>query len=76
MFFYTIKNKEGNFFVDVTGSSGTGDLHKGHGGAFADIDNDGDEDIFAEIGGAVQGDKHAFDYLKTLGMATTRLASS
>jgi hypothetical protein len=28
--------------------------------AFADIDNDGDEDLLEEIGGAVPGDRHAF----------------
>ena len=53
-------NKEGKFFVDVTASSGTGELHKGHGVAFADIDNDGDEDIITSIGGAQPGDNHAF----------------
>ncbi len=47
-----LRNKEGKSFVDITTSSGTGDLHKGHGIAFADIDNDGDEDILAVIGGA------------------------
>jgi hypothetical protein len=46
--------------VDVTASSGTGELHKGHGVAFADIDNDGDEDIITSIGGAMPGDSHAF----------------
>jgi ASPIC and UnbV/FG-GAP-like repeat len=55
-----LHNKEGKFFLDVTSSSGTGELHKGHGVAFADIDNDGDEDILTEIGGAVPGDRHAF----------------
>lgn len=55
-----LHNKDGKFFTDVTASSGTGELHKGHAVAFADIDNDGDEDILAEIGGAVPGDSHAF----------------
>jgi len=52
-------NQGGKKFVDVTTSSGTGELHKGHGVAFADLDNDGDEDIVAETGGAVPGDRHA-----------------
>lgn len=53
-------NKGGKSFVDVTASSGTGELHKGHGVAFADIDYDGDEDIITSIGGAQPGDSHAF----------------
>jgi len=52
-------NKEGKSFVDVTASSGTGELHKGHGVAFADLARDGNEDILAEIGGAVPSDAHA-----------------
>jgi len=55
-----LRNNEGKSFVDVTASSGTGELHKGHGVAFADIDNDGDEDIITSIGGAMPGDSHAF----------------
>jgi hypothetical protein len=54
-----LHNKGGKSFVDVTASSGTGELHKGHGVAFADLDNDGDEDIIAEVGGATPGDSHA-----------------
>ncbi len=50
-----LHNKEGKKFVDITASSGTGELHKGHGVAFADIDNDGDEDILTVIGGRDAG---------------------
>jgi tetratricopeptide (TPR) repeat protein len=53
-----LRNREGKSFADVTTSSGTGELHKGHGIAFADLDNDGDEEIVAEIGGATPGDSH------------------
>jgi hypothetical protein len=53
-----LRNNEGKSFVDVTASSGTGELHKGHGIAFADLDNDGDDEIVAEIGGATPGDSH------------------
>jgi hypothetical protein len=52
------RNDGGRQFVDVTASSGTGELDKGHGVAFADLERDGHEDIVAETGGAVFSDKH------------------
>lgn len=55
-----LRNDGGKKFVDITASSGTGELHKGHGIAFADLDNRGYEDILAVIGGAVRGDSHTF----------------
>jgi tetratricopeptide (TPR) repeat protein len=55
-----LRNDEGKSFVDITASSGTGDLHKGHAVAFADLANRGSEDILVSIGGATQADAHAF----------------
>ena len=51
------KNVGGRRFEDVTTSSGTGHLQKGHGVAFADWDRDGDLDLFLEAGGATPGDR-------------------
>jgi hypothetical protein len=50
------KNVDGRRFEDVTLSSGTGHLQKGHGVSFADWDGDGALDIFVETGGASPGD--------------------
>jgi len=55
-----LRNDEGKSFVDITASSGTGDLHKGHGVAFADLNNSGSEDVLVSMGGATPGDAHAF----------------
>ncbi|MFY9825896.1 MAG: CRTAC1 family protein, partial [Thermoanaerobaculia bacterium] len=50
------RNDRGRTFQDVTTSGGFGHLQKGHGISFADIDNDGDQDIRAVLGGAFEGD--------------------
>ncbi len=50
------RNAAGSVFQDVTTSGGFGHVQKGHGIAFADIDNDGDQDVYAVLGGAFQGD--------------------
>lgn len=52
------KNVNGQYFIDATSSARVGNLQKGHGVAFADLDNDGDEDIYIEMGGAYDGDNY------------------
>jgi FG-GAP-like repeat/ASPIC and UnbV len=52
------RNLSGGRFAEITGSSGTGHLQKGHAVACGDWDNDGDVDIFIEMGGALNGDKY------------------
>jgi hypothetical protein len=81
-----LRNNGGKAFVDVTASSGTGEFHKGHGVAFADLDHDGDEEIVFVVGGATPADEHAlrlFDNpghgndwvtLKLAGVKTNRAA--
>src|SRR6185503_18778903 len=64
-----LKNKDGRPFVDVTVSSGTGEMHKGHGVAFADLDNDGDQEIVFKVGGATPGDAHTFRLFENPGNA-------
>jgi hypothetical protein len=54
-----LKNVDGHHFEDVTESSRTGHLQKGHGVSFADWDCDGDLDIYAGMGGAFPGDRAA-----------------
>ena len=53
------RNRQGIGFVDVTYAGGFGHLQKGHAVVFADVDNDGDQDIFEQMGGAFPGDGYS-----------------
>ena len=50
------RNEGGNGFQDVTFSGGFGHLQKGHGVSFGDLDRDGDQDVFVQVGGFYPGD--------------------
>jgi hypothetical protein len=52
------KNVGGKRFAEITASSRTGHLQKGHGVAFGDWDRNGTQDIFIQLGGAVPGDRY------------------
>ena len=54
-----LRNDAGRRFQDITRSAGLGHLQKGHGVTFADLDNDGDQDLYHELGGFVPGDGFA-----------------
>ncbi len=49
-------NREGKRFEEVTMDGGFGHLQKGHAIAFADLDNNGTQDIYANMGGAWESD--------------------
>lgn len=81
------RNVAGKKFEDITYATNTGHIQKGHAVAFADIDNDGDQDIYAVMGGAVEGDRfrnvlfentsatgNHWVKLKLLGVAANRAA--
>jgi hypothetical protein len=49
-------NREGKSFADITYSGGFGNIQKGHGVAFGDMDRDGDQDMYIKMGGSFEGD--------------------
>jgi hypothetical protein len=51
-------NVGGKRFAEITASSGTGHLQKGHAVACGDWDRDGNVDVFIQMGGAVNGDRY------------------
>ena len=52
------RNRGGARFEDVTFAGGFGHLQKGHGVAFGDLDGDGDQDLFQQLGGAYPSDAY------------------
>lgn len=50
------RNVRGKSFEDVTFAGGFGHIQKGHAVGFADLDMDGDQDVYAVMGGAYEGD--------------------
>jgi hypothetical protein len=51
-----LMRNDGGRYQDVTTSAHVGNIQKGHGIAFGDLDHDGDQDIYTVIGGAYEGD--------------------
>jgi len=56
---FMYQNIDGVRFRDVTTAGGFGHLQKGHGVAFADIDDDGDQDVVNQLGGFYTVDRFA-----------------
>jgi len=54
-----LRNRGGERFVDVTTAGGFGHLQKGHGVAFADLDQDGDQDVYHQLGGFFPVDRYS-----------------
>ena len=50
------RNTGDGYFENLTKTAGLGHLQKGHGIGFADLDRDGDQDIFVQLGGFYRGD--------------------
>ena len=49
-------NHDGKYFDEVTTTGDFGHLQKGHGIAFGDLNNNGQQDVFLVAGGAYEGD--------------------
>ncbi len=62
-----LRNVNGERFVDVTFSSGTGSLQKGHGIAIGNLFHDGQPAIFAQMGGMIPGDRYYSALFKSPG---------
>ena len=52
------RNDGNGGFQNVTESGGFGNIQKGHAIAFGDLDNDGDQDVYAQFGGMYPYDEY------------------
>lgn len=52
-----LRNIDGKQLADISRQSRVAHLQKGHGIAISDLDNDGDNDMMVNLGGAYDGDK-------------------
>ncbi|NNK61896.1 MAG: CRTAC1 family protein [Gemmatimonadetes bacterium] len=52
------RNDGGTGFQEVTVSGGFGNVQKGHAVAFGDVNDNGDQDIYMNLGGALEGDEY------------------
>ncbi|MFO0902906.1 MAG: CRTAC1 family protein [Pirellulales bacterium] len=80
------RNLKGGAFAEITTSSRTGHLQKGHSVSCGDWNRDGQMDVFVQMGGASNGDRayntmfqnpghdHAWVSLKLAGVASARSA--
>ncbi|MYH26902.1 MAG: CRTAC1 family protein [Holophagales bacterium] len=68
------RNLAGRRFVDVSLAAGFGHLQKGHAVAFADLDGDGDLDVFEQMGGAYPGDRFGDALFRNPGFGNRWLA--
>jgi hypothetical protein len=67
-------NIGGQRFADVSEAAGMAHLQKGHGVAVADLDADGDQDVFMQMGGATPVDKYLDALFENPGFGNNSLA--
>lgn len=67
-------NRAGQGFADISVAGGFAHLQKGHAVAFADLDNDGDLDVFEKMGGAYPGDAFSDVLYENPGMGNNWMA--
>jgi hypothetical protein len=66
------KNVDGKRFADVTNVARVGHLQKGHGVSFVDLDHDGDQDIYLDMGGVYKGDSYQNSFFLNPGQGNNK----